>query len=439
MNITRNLIVAVLMTVVTTLILGILYPLAITAIAQVAFPNQANGQLIERNGTVIGSRIIAQGFSSPGYFRPRASAAGTGYDAANSAGTQLGPTNKKLIDAVTANVEAARKENPNTPVPIDLVTTSASGLDPHLSPAAADFQVPRVARERGIPEADVRRLVEANTAGRQLGFSWRAPRQCPRAQPRAGRATSGQEAMRIAYVASARVTGPMMFARRRSMRAAMITAPRLRRAPGLARPSKISRRAWHVLGPDPPAGCRQQSSCDGEPHPGAKRHLAGCAAAVEALEQVIELARIQSRAMVRDGDAQSVPFHARMDENRPIRRRILRRVLEQVRQCNRREARIDLHLHVPHRRPHPVRAPRAHVGCVPRRHRRHRRRRPTAGPRGSPPSRSAPCRGCPAADRVSRSSSVMARPVCTRRSSGGRSSRRFSTATRMAVNGVLRS
>ena len=170
MNITRNLVAAVLMTIVTTLILGIIYPLAITAIAQVAFPNQANGQLIERNGTVIGSRIIGQGFSSPGYFRPRPSAAGTGYDAANSAGSQLGPTNKKLIDAVTANVEAARKENPNAPVPIDLVTTSASGLDPHISPAAADFQVPRVARERGIPEADVRRLVAANTAGRQLGF-----------------------------------------------------------------------------------------------------------------------------------------------------------------------------------------------------------------------------------------------------------------------------
>jgi K+-transporting ATPase ATPase C chain len=170
MNINRNLITAVLMTIVTTLILGIIYPLAITGIAQVAFPDKANGQLITRNGTVIGSKIIAQGFSSPGYFRPRPSAAGTGYDAANSAGSQLGPTNKKLMDAVKANVEAARKENPNAAVPIDLVTTSPSGLDPHVSPAAADFQVPRVARERGIAEADVRRLVAANTAGRQLGF-----------------------------------------------------------------------------------------------------------------------------------------------------------------------------------------------------------------------------------------------------------------------------
>jgi K+-transporting ATPase ATPase C chain len=170
MNIKRNLIAAVLMTIITTLILGVIYPLAITAIAQVAFPNQANGQMIERNGTVIGSRIIGQGFSSPGYFRPRPSAAGMGYDAANSAGSNLGPTNKKLIDAVTANVEAARKESPNTPVPIDLVTTSASGLDPHISPATADFQVSRVARERGISEEEVQRLVGANTEGRTLGF-----------------------------------------------------------------------------------------------------------------------------------------------------------------------------------------------------------------------------------------------------------------------------
>ncbi len=170
MNIKRNLIAAVMMTIVTTLLLGVIYPLAITGIAQVVFPDQANGQLIERNGKVIGSRIIGQGFSSPGYFRPRPSAAGTGYDAANSAGSQLGPTNKKLIDAVKANVEAARKDNPGAPVPIDLVTTSASGFDPHISPAAADFQIPRVARERGISEADVRRLVEANTSGRQLGL-----------------------------------------------------------------------------------------------------------------------------------------------------------------------------------------------------------------------------------------------------------------------------
>jgi K+-transporting ATPase ATPase C chain len=170
MNITRNLLVAVLMTVVTTVLLGVVYPLVITGLAQAIFPDNANGQLIELNGKIIGSRIIGQAFSSPGYFHSRPSAAGTGYDAANSGGTNMGPTSKKLIDAVTANVEAARKENPNASVPIDLVTSSASGLDPHISPAAAEFQVPRVARERGISEADVRRLVDVYTAGRQLGF-----------------------------------------------------------------------------------------------------------------------------------------------------------------------------------------------------------------------------------------------------------------------------
>jgi len=170
MNFSRNLIVATLMTIVTTIILGLIYPLVVTGLAQVLFPDQANGQLIERNGTIVGSRLIGQGFSSPGYFRSRPSATTVPYDAANSAGSQYGPTNKKLIDAVKANVEAARAENPNVPVPIDLVTTSASGFDPHISPAAADFQVPRVARERKIPEAEVRRLVAANTEGRQLGF-----------------------------------------------------------------------------------------------------------------------------------------------------------------------------------------------------------------------------------------------------------------------------
>jgi len=170
MNVFRNLVTAALMTLVTTLLLGIVYPLAVTGIAQVVFPYKANGQLIERNGRIVGSRIIGQHFSSPGYFRSRPSAAGTGYDAANSGGTQLGPTNKKLVDNVKANVAAASAENPGAPVPIDLVTASASGLDPHLSPAAADFQVPRVARERGMSESDVRALVSAHTEGRQLGF-----------------------------------------------------------------------------------------------------------------------------------------------------------------------------------------------------------------------------------------------------------------------------
>jgi K+-transporting ATPase ATPase C chain len=179
MNITRNLVVAVLMTIVTTLLLGVAYPLAVTGLAQVLFRDKANGQLLERDGKLVGSRIIGQAFSSPGYFRSRPSAAGTGYDAANSAGTNLGPTNRKLVDAVKAAADAARKENPDgagcevrgaaCAVPVDLVTSSASGLDPHVSPAAAAFQVPRVARERGVPEAGVRQLVEAHSEGRQLG------------------------------------------------------------------------------------------------------------------------------------------------------------------------------------------------------------------------------------------------------------------------------
>lgn len=170
MNVARNLVSAVLMTVITTTILGLAYPLAVTGLAQVLFPAKANGQLIERNGTIVGSRLIGQAFSSPGYFRSRPSAAGTGYDAAHSAGTNLGPTNKKLIDAVRAAVEVAQRENPDAPVPIDLVTTSASGLDPHISPDAAAFQVTRVARERGMTEAAVRTLIAAHTVGRQLGF-----------------------------------------------------------------------------------------------------------------------------------------------------------------------------------------------------------------------------------------------------------------------------
>ena len=170
MNLTKNLLIAVLMTIVTTLLLGVVYPLVVTGLAQALFPDKANGQLIERNGKTVGSRIIGQAFSSPGYFRSRPSAAGTGYDAANSSGTNLGPTNKKLVDAVKAAVDAAKLENPGTPVPIDLVTSSASGLDPHISPAAAAFQVPRVARERGVATEEIQRLVAAHTEGRQLGF-----------------------------------------------------------------------------------------------------------------------------------------------------------------------------------------------------------------------------------------------------------------------------
>ena len=167
----KNLVTAILMTIVTTALLGLIYPLVVTGIAQVIFPAKANGQLIERNGQVIGSRIIGQPFSSPGYFRSRQSAAGpNGYDAAGSAGTNYGPTNKKLIDRVKADAEKLQAENPGRPVPVEMVTTSASGLDPHISPAAAEYQIPRVARERGMGEDEVRRVVAEFTEGRQFGF-----------------------------------------------------------------------------------------------------------------------------------------------------------------------------------------------------------------------------------------------------------------------------
>jgi K+-transporting ATPase ATPase C chain len=168
----KNLITAVLMTVVTTILLGLIYPLAITGLAQVMFPDKANGQLIRgSDGALIGSRLIGQPFSSPGYFRSRPSAAGaTGYDAGLSGGSNLGPTNQKLIDRIKADVEKLQAENPGRPVPVDLVTSSGSGLDPHISPAAAEFQVPRVASERGMIEAEVRTIVAAHTEGRQFGF-----------------------------------------------------------------------------------------------------------------------------------------------------------------------------------------------------------------------------------------------------------------------------
>jgi len=169
-NLSSNLRVALVMTVVTMLGFGVIYPLAMTGIAQLLFPRQAAGQLITRNGQPIGSRLIGQSFSSPAFFHGRPSAAGSGYDAANSGGRNLGPTNGKLVDAVTAAVTAARSGGPPDPVPVDLVTSSGSGLDPHISPAAAYFQVARVARARGVAEADVRALVAAHVEGRQLGF-----------------------------------------------------------------------------------------------------------------------------------------------------------------------------------------------------------------------------------------------------------------------------
>ena len=166
----KNLIISVLMTVVTTVLLGVVYPLVITGIAKVMFPHQAAGELIQRNGEVIGSRIIAQPFTGAGYFHGRESVAGNGYDAANSGGTNYAPTNQKLIDRVRQDVASLQSENPGRPIPVDLVTTSASGLDPHISPANAEFQVPRVARERGISPDELRRLVAKHTEDRQLGF-----------------------------------------------------------------------------------------------------------------------------------------------------------------------------------------------------------------------------------------------------------------------------
>jgi K+-transporting ATPase ATPase C chain len=168
----KNLITATLMTIVTTVLLGLIYPLAVTGLAQVIFPAQANGSLIKSaDGTVIGSSLIGQPFSSPGYFRSRPSAAGAnGYDAGASSGSNLGPTNQKLIDRVKADVAKLQPENPGKAVPIDLVTTSGSGLDPHLSPAAAEFQVPCVARERRITEEELRQVIARHTAGRQFGF-----------------------------------------------------------------------------------------------------------------------------------------------------------------------------------------------------------------------------------------------------------------------------
>ena len=171
MNIRRDFVTAVLMTIVTTVLFGLAYPLIVTGLAQLLFPDRANGQLIPRNGRAIGSRIIGQTFSSPEYFHGRPSAAGTGYDAANSGGSNLGPTNRKLMESVTANVAAARRGvDGDAKVPVDLVTASASGLDPHISPAAAVFQVPRVARARGAREAEIRALVDAHTEGRQFGI-----------------------------------------------------------------------------------------------------------------------------------------------------------------------------------------------------------------------------------------------------------------------------
>src|SRR5580692_9389603 len=148
----KNLLIAVWFTAVTTIMFGIIYPLGITGLAQLFFHDRANGQLIERNGKIVGSRIIGQAFTGPGYFHSRPSNAGAGYDPTSSGGSYLGPTNKALIERVKGDVQKLHEENPGTPIPVDLVTSSGSGLDSDISPAAAEFQIPRIAHSRGMKQ-----------------------------------------------------------------------------------------------------------------------------------------------------------------------------------------------------------------------------------------------------------------------------------------------
>lgn len=159
------------MTIATTVLLGIVYPLVVTGLAQLIFPKQSNGQLIRRDGLVVGSRLIGQPFSGPGYFHSRPSAAGpAGYDASASGGSSLGPTNAQLIARVSGDVAKLQASNPGVPIPVDLVTTSGSGLDPDITPAAAEFQIRRVASERKVPETEVEALVRQNSENRQFSF-----------------------------------------------------------------------------------------------------------------------------------------------------------------------------------------------------------------------------------------------------------------------------
>jgi K+-transporting ATPase ATPase C chain len=168
----ENLRIAVLITIITTIIFGLIYPLVVTGLGQLLFPAQANGGWIVKDGRVVGSRLIAQPFSSDRYFHPRPSAAGNGYDpvAPGGSASNFGPTNRQLLDRVKVDIEKLHAENPGAAIPVDIVTTSASGVDPDISPAAAEFQIARVARARGVASEQVRALVAKHTAGRQLGF-----------------------------------------------------------------------------------------------------------------------------------------------------------------------------------------------------------------------------------------------------------------------------
>jgi potassium-transporting ATPase KdpC subunit len=170
MNLLKHIYPAVALTIVLTVLLGIIYPFVVTGLSELLFKEKAWGSLIEREGKVIGSRLIGQPFKGSGYFHSRPSAAGSGYDASASGGTNLGPTSKLLLDEqVRGRSKQLRTENPNAEIPVDLITSSGSGLDPHISPAAAEFQISRVARERRMSENEVKRLVRKYTEGRQFG------------------------------------------------------------------------------------------------------------------------------------------------------------------------------------------------------------------------------------------------------------------------------
>jgi potassium-transporting ATPase KdpC subunit len=164
----RQIVIAFLYTLVTTAIFGIVFPYAVTGAAQLLFPDKANGQILQQNGIAVGSRIIGQPFTGASYFHSRPSAAGNGYDASNSGGSNLGPTNKKLVDRITSSV-ASEQANPGDEVPVDLVTASGSGLDPDITPASAAFQIPRIAQARHLNQAALRDLVAKHTQGRQFG------------------------------------------------------------------------------------------------------------------------------------------------------------------------------------------------------------------------------------------------------------------------------